>query len=69
MMTIIFIFIIISILASVVVVAACVKSSRLTQWENLPETYDNADSQKDESDLSPSRLSQTIWQQKMGPKN
>ncbi|MEM7112645.1 MAG: hypothetical protein AAF614_09430 [Chloroflexota bacterium] len=60
MMTIIFIFIIISILASVVVVAACVKSSRLTQWENLPETYDNVDSHNDESELSPSRLSQTV---------
>lgn len=59
MMTIIFIFIIISILASVVVVAACVKSSRLTQWENLPEAYDEIVPTHDDSELSPSRLSQT----------
>lgn len=59
MITIIFLFIIISILASLVVVAACVKSSHISQWENLPETYS---AQEDERELAPTTQRHSLTQ-------
>lgn len=41
MMTALIVFIILSIFVSVIVVAACVKSSQVTQWENTPETFES----------------------------
>ncbi len=42
MMTALIIFVILSIFTSVIVVAACVKSAQVTQWENTPETFETA---------------------------
>lgn len=56
--TIIFLFIIISILASIVVVAACVKSSEVTKWENLPEVYEDTTEVESTPTLAPRSLSQ-----------
>ncbi|MCA9966833.1 MAG: hypothetical protein KC423_21435 [Anaerolineales bacterium] len=41
MMTALIIFVILSIVTSVIVVAACVKSSQVTQWESTPETFES----------------------------
>ena len=58
MVTIIFLFIIISILCSIVVVAACVKSSQVTKWENLPEDYEETTEVEPAPTLASRSLSQ-----------
>lgn len=57
MMTAIILFIILSLLASLIVVAACIKSSKVTQWENLPETYEDVADATSEPDRLPSVIS------------
>ena len=43
-MTLLTAFFLFSFLAALIVVAACVRSAKISRWENLPERYPNAGS-------------------------